>query len=152
MKINFSILVFLFLVFLLGACDEEKEILQPDCKKYIELSFLDYNSMKDDPYQIGEARLDGNCLTISLKYSGGCKEHQVDLALILPECATPPLPTPTFEIRHNANDDMCEALITKEYQFDISGIKETGKNQTDFILAEKDATGIISTTTFTYRH
>ncbi|MFY9151327.1 MAG: NigD-like C-terminal domain-containing protein [Prolixibacteraceae bacterium] len=153
MKTRFLYILFLFLFLMSGSCDEQTEITQPVCKKYIQLSFLDYNRMKEDPYQISEAKLSGDCLIITLKYSGGCKDHQVDLALILPECATPPLPVPTFEIRHNANDDLCEALITKEYSFDISGIKEAGKTQTGFILAEKNAQGQVSATTpFLYQY
>jgi hypothetical protein len=89
---------------------------------------------------------------LTLQYGGGCNEHEVDLALILPECGTPPLPPPTFEIRHNAKNDGCKALITKEYKFDISGIKEKGKNQTDFILNTKNSSGVGQNTTYTYNY
>ena len=94
----------------------------------------------------------GLLLVLTLQYGGGCKEHQIDLALIQPECGTPPLPPPTFEIRHNANDDVCKALITKEYSFDISGIRENGKHKTDFILNTRNAAGITSTNTYTYAY
>jgi len=89
-------------------------------------------------------------MVLNLQYGGGCKEHQVDLALIMPECGTPPLPPPTFEIRHNANNDGCKALITKDYSFDISGIQEKGKSQTEFILNTRNSSGIEHTKTYTY--
>ncbi|MBV5349090.1 hypothetical protein JZU61_05500, partial [bacterium] len=122
------------------------------CAKYVELNYSNYNSLKTDPLNLINAKIDGDCLVLTLQYGGGCKEHQIDLALIQPECGTPPLPPPTFEIRHNANDDVCKALITKEYSFDISGIRENGKNKTDFILHTRNASGITSTNTYTYAY
>lgn len=146
--------VFLILFLSLCGCNNEEEILQNSnaCPKYVELNFSNYNSLKTDPVTLISTKIDGDCLILTLQYGGGCKEHQIDLALIQPECGTPPLPPPTFEIRHNANDDVCKALITKEYSFDISGIREEGKNKTDFILNTRNATGITSTNTYTYAY
>ena len=52
---------------------------------------------------------------------------------------TPPLPPPTFEIRHNANNDLCEAFFTKELRFDISKLIEEG--ETEFVLIAKSTDG-----------
>ena len=151
-----QLLTFLFLIsFLLHyGCTNQEEILQNNdaCIKYIELNYSNYNSLKTDPLSFISAKIDGDCLVLTLQYGGGCKEHQIDLALIQSECGTPPLPPPTFEIRHNANDDVCKALITKEYSFDISGIRENGKHKTDFILIIRNASGITSTNTYTYAY
>ena len=127
------------------------EILQNDCTKYNELNYSNYDSLKTDPLTVLAVKTEGDCLVLTLEYGGGCREHQVDLALILPQCGTPPLPPPTFEIRHDANRDVCKALITKDYSFDISGIREQGKSTMDFILSVKTTSGV-SSTTYTYQY
>jgi len=147
---------FLFAIFITflfqSACTEQIETNQNDCTKYVELNYSNYNSLKTDPLSLISAKVEGDCLVLTLQYGGGCKEHQIDLALIQPECGTPPLPPPTFEIRHNANDDVCKALITKEYSFDISGIREKDKNKTDFTLNTRNASGITRTNTYSYSY
>ena len=147
--------LFVSLLLFLYACTEQAqvlEVLQNDCQKYVELNFSNYDSLKTDPLTILSVNMEGDCLQLTLQYGGGCTEHQVDLALILPECGTPPLPPPTFEIRHDARGDVCKALITKDYSFDISGIREQGKNKTDFILAVKNTSGTITSSTYTYNY
>ncbi|HAQ19424.1 MAG TPA: hypothetical protein DCR40_09370 [Prolixibacteraceae bacterium] len=136
----------------LVACTEQVEMSQDNCLKYAELDYSNYDSLKTDPITVISAKVDGDCLLLNLQYGGGCKEHQVNLALTLPECGTPPLPPPTFEIRHNANGDVCKALITKDYSFDIFGIKEKGKSQTEFILNTKNSSGVWQSTTYTYKY
>lgn len=154
MKI-YTVAHLLFSFCFLFACAEKVEVvetLQGDCEKYVELNYLNYDSLKTDPIMNVEVNIEGDCLQLTLQYSGGCKEHEVDLALILPECGTPPLPPPTFEIRHDGNNDTCEALITKDYQFDISGIREQGKTKTDFILSVRNSSGVSSDTSYTYNY
>ena len=149
-----SLLLYLFpaLLVFFSACTEQVEIAQDNCTKFVKLSYFTYDSLKTDAINVMSAKIDGDCLKLSLQYGGGCKDHQVDLALILPECGTPPLPPPTFEIRHNANDDACKALITKEYSFDISGIREEGKNQVEFVLNARNSSGIAGSNTYTYKY
>jgi hypothetical protein len=149
-----SLLLYLFpaLLLFISACTEQVEIAQDDCTKFVKLSYFTYDSLKTDAINVMSAKVDGDCLKLSLQYGGGCKDHQVDLALILPECGTPPLPPPTFEIRHNANNDACKALITKEYSFNISGIREEGKNQVEFVLNARNSSGIAGSNTYTYKY
>ena len=150
-----SIALFLSLFCMLCACTEQTQVVQivaTDCQKYVELNYSNYDSLKTDQLNVQAVNIEGDCLVLTLQYGGGCKEHQVDLALIQPQCGTPPLPPPTFEIRHDSNDDSCEALITKDYSFDISGIREQGKTKTDFILAVKNSSEEISSTTYTYNY
>ena len=153
MRRIFSILICLQLV-LFSACNQKTEELtnSGECPDYVELNYSNYNSLSTDPITIIEAKIDGDCLVLTLQYGGGCKEHQIDLALIQPDCGTPPLPPPTFEIRHNANGDACKALVTKDYSFDISGIREDGKNKIDFILGIGSSTGISNSNTYTYTY
>ena len=136
---------------ILCACTEQSQVVQiapTDCQKYVELNYSNYDSLKTDQLTVQAVNIEGDCLVLTLQYGGGCKEHQVNLALIQPQCGTPPLPPPTFEIQHDSYDDPCKALITKDYSFDISGIREPGKSKTDFILAVKNSSGVISSTTY----
>ena len=152
MKTTASIL---FLFLFLFACTEQalvEDIPQGSCEKYVDINSSNYDSLKTDPITIINAKVESDCLKLILQYGGGCKEHKVDLALIRPWCGTPPLPPPTFEIRHNANDDSCEALISKGYSFDISGIREQGKTSVDFILSVRNSSGIIDSKTYTYSY
>jgi hypothetical protein len=143
-----SITLIVFLTALLFGCTTQEEILTGSCPKYVELNYSNYDSLSTDPLSLISAKVEGDCLVMTLQYGGGCKEHQVDLALISPECGTPPLPPPAFEIRHNANGDVCKALITKEYSFDISGIKESGKTEITFTLSAKGS----ENKTLTYKY
>jgi hypothetical protein len=146
------IIVFLAYLLFFASCSDVNVVLETQCPKYVELNFSNYNSLNIDPITIISTKVNGDILELTLQYGGGCQEHQVDLALIQPECGTPPLPPPTFEVRHNANGDVCKALITNEYSFNISGIREKGKNKTDFVLNTRDSSGITSSNTYTYTY
>lgn len=141
--------------FCMCACTKQVQVIEVqsgNCHRYTELNYLNYDSLKNDPINLLNVKMEHDCLLLTLQYGGGCKEHQVDLALILPEKITHPLLSPTFEIRHNSNNDVCKALITKDYSFDISGIREEGKHSTNFILAVKNSSGTIISNSYTYKY
>lgn len=129
-----------------GTSCEIKSVEELSCASFVDLYANNYDSLARDPVYIHEAFVDGSCLQIKLSYSGGCREHTVDLARIHPWCGTPPLPPPTFEIRHNANNDLCEAYFTKEFRFDISKLIEEG--ETEFVLTAKLTNGEYYNKTF----
>jgi nitrous oxide reductase accessory protein NosL len=104
------------------------------CFPYIDLDFNNYDSLARDPVYVNEAFVDGNCLQILISYSGGCEEHSIELARMHPWTASSST-VPTFEIRHNANGDMCEALFTRELRFDITPLIDEGKKE--FVLTSK---------------
>lgn len=125
-----------------------KSIDQITCAPYIGLNFSNYGSLARDPVYIHEIYVDCDCLHIKLSYSGGCKEHIVELARMLPECGTPPVPPPAFEISHNANGDMCEAYITREFRFDLSPLKAEGQKK--FTVSAPLSGGQVFNETFEY--
>lgn len=104
------------------------------CSPYVDLYFENYDSLARDPVHLHEAYMDGDCLYFKLSYSGGCQEHTIDLARMHPWTASSST-IPTFEIRHNANNDLCEAWFTREFRFDLSDLKAEGK--TEFVLTAK---------------
>ncbi len=117
-----------------GTASNVTYIEELSCAPYVDLYFENYDSLARDPVIIHEAFVDGNCLQIKLSYSGGCKEHTIDLARMHP-WYTNTSTVPTFEIRHDANGDLCEAFFTKELRFDLSDLRDEGI--TEFILAAK---------------
>lgn len=150
MKPLFIILITISFIF--TACTEQEIVPESSCPKYKELGFLEQGNLKTDPINVLGVKIEGDCLHLTLQYGGGCREHDIDLVLMLPECATPPLPPPDFRISHDAHGDNCYALIIKEYSFDLSGIRETGKSKTDFILNTRNAGGVLTSTTYTYNY
>lgn len=111
-----------------------------NCAPYVDLYFSNYDSLSRDPVYIHEAFVDGDCLQIKISYSGGCEEHTLDLARMHPWTASSST-VPTFEIRHNANGDMCEAWFTKELRYDLTQLKQEGKKE--FVLTAKLNDGTI---------
>ena len=76
-----------------------------------------------DPVDIIEASISENILSISVKFSGGCTEHQ--FSLIGGQLFMESAPVKFGAIlSHNANGDVCEALIHKTLNFDLTPLKE----------------------------
>lgn len=121
-----------------GAASDIKYVEELSCAPYVDLYFNNYDSLARDPVFIHEAFVDGDCLQIKLSYSGGCQEHTIDLARMHPWTASSTT-IPTFEIRHNANGDLCEAYFTKELRYDLTPLKLEGKKE--FVLTVKLTNG-----------
>ena len=131
-----------------GASSEIKYIEELSCAPYIDLYFENYDSLARDPVYLHEAFVDGDCLHLKLSYSGGCREHTIDLARMNPWHAGSS-DIPTFEIRHDANGDLCEAYFTKELAFDLTPLKLEGK--TEFVLTSKLADGSVYNKLFEFK-
>ncbi len=111
-----------------------------NCTSYVDLYFSNYDSLARDPIYLHEAFVDEDCLQIKISYSGGCKQHTIDLARMHPWIPGSS-PVPVFEIRHNANGDMCEAYFTREFRFDLSPLKAEGIKE--FVLTAKLTDGTV---------
>lgn len=75
-----------------------------------------------DEYRLNTAAVTGDTLTVSVSFSGGCKEHQFTLVTDGVFLESDPVQM-RLSIAHNANNDPCEAYPTEEHQFDLSIIK-----------------------------
>ena len=111
-----------------------------NCTSYVDLYFSNYDSLARDPIYLHEAFVDEDCLQIKISYSGGCKQHTIDLARMHPWIPGNSA-VPVFEIRHNANGDMCEAYFTREFRFDLSPLKAEGIKE--FVLTAKLTDGTV---------
>ncbi len=104
------------------------------CAPWVDLDFSNYDSLAHDPIFLHEAFVDDNCLQLKISYSGGCKEQTVDLAY-MHQWNPGSNDIPTFEIRHDSKGDLCKALITREYRFDLTPLIDDG--ETEFVLTAK---------------
>ena len=78
-----------------------------------------------DTYTFNSAIIEGDTLTVSVSYGGGCETHEFTL-FAEPELFPPlagGLPMLGISIAHNANGDMCERWVTESYDFDLTPIK-----------------------------
>ena len=76
-----------------------------------------------DAYTINAATLQDDTLRVNVSYSGGCETHA--FTLVAEERFLESLPVQLrVSLAHNANSDTCEALITEDYHFDLTPLKE----------------------------
>ncbi|MFV0267415.1 MAG: hypothetical protein ACK5HT_09810 [Draconibacterium sp.] len=127
-----------------GIACEINYVEELSCAAYVDLYFENYDSLARDPVHMHDAYVDGDCLYFKLSYGGGCQEHTITLARLHPINNNDEVPV--FEIRHNANDDLCEAWFTRDFRFDISDLRSEGI--TKFTLATKLISGEVYNKTF----
>jgi hypothetical protein len=72
-----------------------------------------------DGFTMNDARVEGDALVVSVRFGGGCEEH--DFALFWDGRVLESLPAQVnLTLTHDAHGDACEAFIGKELRFDIS--------------------------------
>lgn len=75
-----------------------------------------------DEYVLNTAVITGDTLSVSVSFSGGCKEHQFTLVTDGMFLESDPVQL-RLSLAHDANNDPCAAFPTEEHQFDLSSIK-----------------------------
>jgi len=91
-----------------------------------------WNKLKMDPFRMDSVLVDGDTLRLKVSYSGGCREHTFNLWKLPPNALVPP--TPELLLDHNANEDMCEAWLTRWLAFSLKPIRVNGKNEVTFLM------------------
>ena len=96
-----------------------------------------------DAYTINAATLEGDTLRVNVSYSGGCETHAFTLVAEQRFLESFPVQL-RVSIAHNANGDRCDALITGDYHFDLTPLKEAyqkgyRKDEGTIVLRLKDA-------------
>ena len=80
---------------------------------------IDFNS----PYDFNSATIEGDTLTLSVSYGGGCETHE--FALLAEPAFMESFPVQLgISIVHNANLDFCERWVEEAYHFDLTPIKK----------------------------
>jgi hypothetical protein len=89
-----------------------------------------------DPFDLLDASIIGDSLMLSVRYGGGCREHEFALE-------TGPIlkslpPKQLISISHDANGDNCRALIQKIVWFDLSSFQGSPRGITVIVLNEME--------------
>jgi hypothetical protein len=84
--------------------------------------------IRKDMLNVAEVSLENDILNFSVGYSGGCREHLIEL-FALKEIAKSNPAQVTINLSHFANGDMCEAYVTRKVQFDLTPLKQFLKSQ-----------------------
>lgn len=75
-----------------------------------------------DPYSLDSLSIEGGILTMTVRYSGGCRYH--DFVMYMSPAAflgSWPYQANSY-IRHDSHGDMCEALISEVIEFDLTPV------------------------------
>ena len=105
---------------LLAACNGESP-LGPDVSKNT-VVLADGRDRGDDSYVVNSAAVDGDRLTLSVSYSGGCRHHVFTLVISKSFRESDPVQLPA-ELAHEANGDPCEAWPTESLRFDLGLVR-----------------------------
>ncbi len=90
-----------------------------------------------DPWTFRSHALDGDTLTLSIQYGGGCRVHRFAL-LVDPAFRESHPVQVSARLAHDADGDMCRALISEELRFDLSPLRR------HFQQAYGEGPGVIS--------
>ncbi len=84
------------------------------------------------PTGISEVSISGNIMTIQVKYTGGCREH--DFQLVGHKMISKSLPAKrSIKLFHDAANDDCRQVIEEVLTFDITSLA-TGEPEIIFVL------------------
>jgi hypothetical protein len=75
-----------------------------------------------DPYQIQEAKVEGDTLRVTVSHGGGCRKHEYGFVVYSGWMESHPVQVRAV-ILHNANGDNCKALLRNELRFDLSPLR-----------------------------
>ena len=129
---NLLLILLLFLLFFTSSCEKELNSIN-SCSDVIQNINLEDFPM--DLYGVNEIVLDGNELLGNVNYGGGCEDHIFHLVME-PNFWIGMSPVYYyFYLSHDANNDLCEALITEHNLcFDISEFLTGNLNDEVFLF------------------
>jgi len=90
----------------------------------IKITDLPADSLRRDGFALKTIALHGDTLVLEITHGGGCKEH--DYALFMsPSVFAESYPVQaSLYLQHNANGDLCKALLQPKLCFDLRPIAE----------------------------
>lgn len=123
---------------------------QSGCSPIIKIQATDiasvYTNLPSDPFTINDAKIEDDCLHISLSFPGGCAAHE----FIMTYMDLPDFDKNDYDgkltLGHNSHGDMCEAYITQTVSFDLKPLQNTESDMIRLILVkegEKDGYKLI---------
>ncbi|HSK02311.1 MAG TPA: hypothetical protein VK932_13760, partial [Kofleriaceae bacterium] len=81
----------------------------------------DSRGAPEDHLQLREVAVEGTTLRLTVQHGGGCEQHAFAACWdgLIQETAPP---RTSLVIRHDANDDFCDALITRDVLIDVADL------------------------------
>ena len=123
-----TLIILMTLLLTTGGCTkEERESKHNNRCNFVLIDSEQYNNLTTDDFNIVDIKFEDRCLKITIRYGGGCKD--VSLRLIDSDSVFGSNPVQRNLKIILADDDDCEALITKEFYFDITKLKVEGQNE-----------------------
>lgn len=111
---------------LLPACNRPAPS-QPDGGAALVLVGTGARTVRMDPAEIVQARIEGDILHLQVRHGGGCERH--DFSLIHSGLFLESLPAQThLTLAHDAHGDRCRALVGADLQFDLTPVKRAYQN------------------------
>jgi cysteine-rich repeat protein len=101
-------------------CDDGNQIDDDACPNDCTLD--DNVCGPTDPLTITAAAIVGDDLNVEVKYGGGCEEHVIGLCWEEAFAESDPVQT-GIQLWHDANGDLCDALITEMRTIDLSSLR-----------------------------
>ena len=124
MKNMYLILSVLFLF--TGCGEEEAKQQEKNCNDVI-INSEQYNNSQTDSFELIKLIVENECLKISVRYGGGCEE--VFAKLIDSEDLFESNPVQrNLRIVFTDNDE-CEALVEKDFHFNISNLRVENESE-----------------------
>lgn len=81
-----------------------------------------FSDRESDNFEVENASLEGDILSIDISYSGGCEDHEFDLYFNGAYMKSLP-PKANLFLKHNANGDACRSMIKQTLRFNIKKVK-----------------------------
>lgn len=110
----------------------------------VNVSIGDAGQRVSDPFQILEAKIQGNFLLLKVQYGGGCKQHAFDF-IGAPIVALSEPPIRQVSIVHFADKDMCKALVYDDLKVDISSFIDVKKKGAQIYLTLPNGSKLLYT-------
>ena len=116
---------FITLIFCFAtACSSTNET-ESSCDEAPIVDTEQYNNATTDAFEIQDISINGDCLTVQIS-SGGCDGNNWEVKLFASEEVLESLP-PQRNLKISLKDEEdCEALIMKEFKFNISSLQVNG--------------------------
>lgn len=119
----------LFAGLLILSCGVKKNVVNTEKNKdtqttnaiKIDAVIGEFAKQSDPITTIDTVFIEGNIMYIDLTYGGGCKEHQFEVIGSFAIAKSYP-PIRSLQIVHNANNDMCRALVSVRLAVNIENV------------------------------
>jgi len=111
---------------------DQTETINTKEKEAISVVEIDptYKNIKTDSFTLLESNVEGDNLILLVQYGGGCEEHEWKLKTNGAYAKSLP-PQITLNLEHNANGDMCRALLTDTLEFNLEPVRYPGTLELD---------------------